>query len=918
MSTSLPAAGSGLAALGHDPDRLLAGYRGARVQQSLFDLRGCAATGYDEFVDAAGNIRPSWAELAEVIGERGRPGLDRLRSVVRGLVDNDGITYIEIDHPGGRDTVTNGDGAAMPGPWHLDALPLVISSADWDLLESGLVQRSRLLDAVLADLYGSRRAITSGVLPAQLLFAHPGYVRAARGIEIPGRHQLFLHGCDISRDGSGAFRVNADWTQAPSGAGYALADRHVVARAIPEMYERIGPRPTSPFAQALRLSLIDSAPEGADDPVVVVLSPGIHSETAFDQAYLASVLGFPLVESADLVVRDGKLWMRSLGSLKRVDVVLRRVDADYADPLDLRADSRLGVVGLVEVQRRGAATVVNTLGSGILESPGLLRFLPDLAGLLLGETPLLATAPSYWGGIDRERSHLLTHLPSLLIKSTAGGDTIVGPALSSAQRAALAARIEATPWQWVGQELPQFSSAPTDHYRGGLSAASVGMRLFTVSQRGGYAPMAGGLGYVLAPGNAAYKLNTVAAKDVWVRPPTRAKAERKITVPSVELPALTPSGADGISSPRVLSDFFWMGRYGERAENLARLLIVTRERYHEYRYRQDMEGSECVPVLLSALGRVTGTDTGVSGSYAETVAGAPQTLWSLTMDRQRPGSLAQSIERLGLAARSVRDQMSNDTWMVLGGVERALAQQSTEPLGRRQGTGEPLGRRQGTGEPLGRRQGTGEPSQGSDDTLLASAHSQTLAGMLAMSGVAAESMVHDVGWTMMDIGKRIERGLGLTTLLRATLATVHSPGAERTITESTLVACESSVSYRRRTLGKVSVAAVADLLLFDAENPRSLAYQLERLRTNLKALPGASGSSRPQRLVDEISTRLRRLDPADLEDVTSDGQRAELNGLLDGVQAGLRDLSGVITAAQLSLPGGMQPLWGPDERRVVP
>jgi uncharacterized circularly permuted ATP-grasp superfamily protein/uncharacterized alpha-E superfamily protein len=889
---ALPASGSPSDAVSvHDIDNLLARYRTARAQQALFDVRGGAGTGYDEFVDAAGNVRPAWQELAECVGERGRGGLDRLRSIVRSLVDNDGITYIEIDRHG--EAVTNGDGTGIPGPWHLDALPLLISASDWDTLESGLVQRSRLLDAVLTDLYGPRRSVTSGVLPAQLLFAHPGYIRAARGIEVPGRHQLFLHGCDISRSGSGSFLVNADWTQAPSGAGYALADRRVVAHAIPDLYERVGPRPTSPFAQALRLALIDAAPEAAEEPVVVVLSPGIHSETAFDQAYLASVLGFPLVESADLVVRDGKLWMRSLGTLKRVDVVLRRVDADYADPLELRADSRLGVVGLVEVQRRSAVTVVNTLGSGILESPGLLRFLPELAERLLGETPLLETAPLYWGGIDLERSHLLTHLSSLLIKPVAGGDPIVGPALSLAQRESLAARVEATPWQWVGQELPQFSSAPTDYYPGGLAAASVGMRLFTVSQRGGYAPMVGGLGYLLAPGNAAFKLNTVAAKDIWVRTPTRVMAERIPTAPPVELPAMTPSPTRGISSPRVLSDLFWMGRYAERAENTARLLIVTRERYHEYRYREYMEGSECVPALLGALGQITGTDTGAGGSYADTVAGAPRTLWAVTVDRHRSGSLAQSIERLGLAARSVRDQMSNDTWMVLGAVDRALAQQSDSTPA------------------------SNGPASHADDTLLASAHTQTLAGMLALSGVAAESMVQDVGWTMMDIGKRIERGLGLTALLRATLTTVRSPGAEQTITESTLVACESSVIYRRRNLGKVSVAAVAELVLFDAENPRSLVYQLERLRTNLKALPGSSGSSRPERLVDEISTRLRRLDPADLEDVT-DGTREELAGLLDGMHTALRDLSGVITAAQLSLPGGMQPLWGPDERRVMP
>lgn len=878
---------------------VLTGYQYARAQRALFDVRDGSGSGYDEFVDEAGEVRPDWRDVADCVTERGRGGLDVLRSTVRRLVDNDGITYGHVDQDGSVIGDGSADDAGTPGPWYLDVLPLVVSASDWDQLESGLVQRSRLLDAVLTDLYGARRSITSGVLPAQLLFAHPGYVRAARGIEVPGRHQLFLHGCDVSRSATGEFLVNADWTQAPSGAGYALADRRVVAHSIPDLYEKIGPRPASPWAQALRLALIDAAPETAEEPVVVVLSPGIHSETAFDQAYLASVLGFPLVESADLVVRDGKLWMRSLGTLKRVDVVLRRVDADYVDPLDLRPDSRLGVVGLIEVLRRGAVTMVNTLGSGVLESPGLLRFLPELAELLLGETPTLRTTQAYWGGIDLERTHLLSHLSSLVIKRVDGGEAIVGPALSSARLEELSACIAATPWRWVGQELPEYSSAPTDFHPGGLSASKVGMRLFTVAQRGGYAPMVGGLGYLLAPGHAAHELKTVAAKDVWVRTPTRVTAERTPT-PAMDLPgldvaagaapAMTPSPTRAVSSPRVLSDLYWLGRYAERAEAMARLLTVTRERYHEFRYRREMAGSECVPVLLTALGQLTGTDTGADGDDAEMVATAPTTLWSLTADRHRPGSLAQSVERLGLASRAVRDQMSNDTWMVLASVERAVL----HPAG-------------------------GPPdSQTEGEMYLAAAHSQTLAGMLALSGVAAESMVHDVGWTMMDIGKRIERGAWLTALLNATLTTLRNPAAEQTITESTLVACESSVIYRRRTLGQVSVAAVADLVLFDAENPRSLAYQFERLRTHLRALPSSSGSTRPERLMEDITARLRRVGPEGLEVVTVQGRRSELADLLMSLSADMRELSHLITATHLSLPGGMQPLWGPDERRVLP
>jgi uncharacterized circularly permuted ATP-grasp superfamily protein/uncharacterized alpha-E superfamily protein len=870
----------------YDADRLLAGYRTARTQEALFELRPAGSpgpnTGYDEFLDHDGNVRPAWTELADTLAERGRVGLNQLHSVLDSLIDNDGITYTEVDPH--RDGSTGG---LEPRPWNLDALPIVLSAADWDVLEAGLLQRSRLLDAVLADLYGPRKLLTDGAVPPELVFAHPGYVRAASGIETPGHHQLFMHACDLSRQPDGSFQVNADWTQAPSGAGYALADRRVVAHAIPDLYEKIAPRPTTPFAQALRLALIDAAPDVAQDPVVVVLSPGIYSETAFDQAYLATLLGFPLVESADLVVRDGKLWMRSLGTLKRVDVVLRRVDALYLDPLDLRADSRLGVVGLVEAERRGTVTVVNTLGSGILESPGLLRFLPNLAERLLGEPALLHTAPVYWGGIASELSHLLANLSSLLIKSTIGGETLVGPALSSDELAGLSARIQSMPWQWAGQELPQFSSAPTDH-AGVLSSAGIGMRLFTVAQRGGYAPMIGGVGYVLAPGSAAYTLKTVAAKDVWVRPTERARAET-IKLPSAPAPAKTAAGTWGVSSPRVLSDLFWMGRYGERAENMARLLIVARDRFHVWRHQQNNEESECVPVLMAALGRITGTDTGADNDHAEVIAITPSTLWSLTVDPNRAGSLIQAADGLGLAARSVRDQLSNDTWMVLANVERALAHRSEPPQ-----------------------------SLAEADTLLASAHARTLAGMLTLSGVAGESMVRDVGWAMMDIGKRIERGLWLTALLGATLTTARSAAAEQAVIESTLVACESSLIYRRRTVGQVSVAAVTELMLFDANNPRALLYQLERLRADLKELPSSSGSSRPERMVDEISTLLRRSHPGELQGVGSDGQRAELAELLDTIHAELRDLAELITETQLTLPGGMQPLWGGDERRVMP
>lgn len=972
-------------------------YRTGGVESAPYDECGRPTAGYyDELVDGEGKVRRMWSELSADFVELGTTGLGRLDSRVRRLIEDDGITYTEVTGAGEQ---------AVTTPWRLDPIPLLISADDWTRLETGLVQRSRVLDEVLTDVYGPRRTLTSGLLPPEVIFGYRGYVRAAHGITVPGRHQLFLHGCDISRWSDGQFRVSADWAQAPSGAGYALADRRVVSTAIPEAFEHSNPRPLSPFARAMRLLLIESAQEGAaDDPFVVVLSPGVHSETAFDQANLASMLGFPLVESADLVVRDAALWMRSLGTLRRVDVVLRRVDAEFSDPLDLRPDSRLGVVGLVEVLRRGAVTVVNTLGSGLLESPALTGFLPRLSRALLGEDLMLESAPSYWGGDEKERAHLTKNLHRLIIRSAVDGATIFGPELSIRQRADLRAEIEDSGWRWVGQEPAQFSVAPAVEGYGGLAPAPVGMRLFSMARRSGYTAMAGGLGQLhqrLLPDRAVIK---VAAKDIWVR-------AAPSTVPATEVPheereRRAAPVVSAISSPRVLNDLFWMGRYSERAESAARLLIATHARYQDYRYRPWLAGADAVPVLMAALARATATvapaavlaetddaesevaeqdstdrevavdvpvDSPKAGSsqsqsqssgsagpsqqqsqcmgadtptpvgaehdsadrsdfdgvtdtdsdiaeemnvtirpgvlqraiaaaasaaaeqgvpvagagWTPAVAGASREgyeyLAALTIDRRLPGSLAFAIDRYENAARAVRDQLSADTWMILSAVDRALAEY----------------------------RGT----DGDQETALSAVHSLTLAALLSLSGIGAESLVRDSGWYVMDIGKRIERGLALTALMSAALTQSYPNEAERVVTESVLRATESQVSYRRRHGDSVRISAVAGLLLFDTANPRSLAYQLDRLDSDLQALPGASGSSRPQRLLADAQRMLRRVDPDDLDVTDDDGMRTELLELLEGVHLRLRKLSDSFETSRLSLPAGFQPLWG--STRVV-
>ncbi|MFD6391319.1 circularly permuted type 2 ATP-grasp protein [Nocardia sp. NPDC060259] len=968
----------------------LARYRAESKTGARYDECGRPTRGYyDELVDGRGRVRSMWSELSADFVDQGISGLGRIDHRVRRQIEDDGVTYTEVGL---------GDDAPTPMPWRLDPIPLLVSADDWTRLETGLVQRSLVLDEVLTDVYGPRRLIASGLLPPEIVFGNTGYVRAAHGITIPGTHQLFLHACDISRWSDGQFRVLADWAQAPSGAGYALADRRVVASAIPEAFEHAGPRPLTPFARAMRLMLEEAAPELADgeEPVVVVLSPGSHSETAFDQAYLAQTLGFPLVESADLVVRDGALWMRSLGSLERVDVVLRRVDAEFSDPLDLRPDSRLGVVGLVEVLRRGAVTVVNTLGSGLLESPALSAFLPRIARSVLGTDLQLDGMPAYWGGDDTERAHLVAHLGDLVIRSAVDGSTIFGPSLAAAERAELAARIEAERWKWVGQEPAEFSVAPAVEGEAGIAPAPVGMRLFSLARRGGYTAMSGGLGQQrmrLEPTRSVIK---VAAKDVWVRAAPATAPAVGADAPHEERLRRAVPVVEAISSPRVLNDLFWMGRYSERAEAVVRLLAATHDVYQDYRYRPWLEGAEALPILMRALSVTTGTvapesvlpnvtrpvgalvrvepqagdgasssapdaatpgrssnskdgeitsaesaeadsddeqsspweRAGTSalaralrttGSAAErgtesaeddrddrerqdqvkatarpkvsgkpvsaeprAVAGASaagfQYLATLTGDRHLPGSLSYAVDHYGSAARAVRDQLSGDTWMIVGAVDRALAEfrsASTE-----------------------------------QETALSSVHSLSLAALLSLSGIGAESLVRDTGWYVMDIGKRIERGLALTSLLNAALAQASPPEVERVVTDSVLVATESAVSYRRRHRGSAHVAALAGLLLFDAGNPRSLVYQLDRLEADFQALPGGSGASRSQRLLADAQRMLRRIDPAELETTDADGVRTELVELLEGVHLRLRKLSESFETTKLAVPVAIQPLWG--------
>jgi uncharacterized circularly permuted ATP-grasp superfamily protein/uncharacterized alpha-E superfamily protein len=792
----------------------------------------------DEIMSPAGGIRAHWTQLATSLEALGRSELVRRRHEIALLLEQDGATY---NTGAGRE------------PWRVDPLPMVVASEEWRSVERGVLQRAELLDLVLEDLYGSRRLL-GGLVPAELILGDPAFLRQCDGVRIPGHKQLFIYGVDLARRADDRWVVMGNRTQAPSGAGYALTNRRVVSSVFPSLFRNADAHRLAPYIRSLRAGLQNVAPPGVDDPTVVVLSPGPWAETAYEHALVATELGYPLVQGSDLAVRDGAVWLRTIGSPVRVDVVLRRVDASFCDPLELRPDSTLGVAGLVEASRTGAVTVVNTLGSGILENAGLASLLPTLARHLLGEDLVLEDADSWWCGNPQAESHVLANLDRLVLRPVSRalrGHSIDGGMLDSEARDELGRRIQAKPWQWVGQERLALATAPvlTD---AGFEPRPTVLRTFAVAREQSYAVMTGGLTRVAAEATSTAVSNRVGAiaKDTWVL----ASEPETLTgfwvgsgprpVPVVAL------------SSRAAENLFWMGRYAERAEWTLRLLRIASGRRTEFEHAPPGPGREALEALLRGVTKATATYPGFTGGEADGRLVSPgDELFGLMVDHQRPGSVAHSVERLISAIDAVRDQLSIDTWLVVGALQREL-------------------------------EAVREPSSDRDEALNAGL-SRMMQGLLALAGLASESMVRDQAWLFMDLGKRIERGLQLATMLAAMLSDSHDDATESLILESALTAGESIITYRRRYRSRAQVATALDLLLADPGNPRSLRYQLDRMADDLAVLNPAGDSSTPV-LVLEAASMLAAADTTLLAAVDGSGMRLGLAAFVASVTDVLR------------------------------
>lgn len=776
---------------------------------------------YDELHDASGKVRPHYEQLITDLQRRDSTGVKRLSDTARRLLAERGVTF-NVYEARGLDT-----------PWTMGPVPFVISAREWEGIEKALIQRATLLNSILTDSYGPQRLIHKGDMPAAMVLAQPAYLRPCQGIRVPHAKPLQVYGADIARAPDGRWWVISDRTQIPTGAGYALENRLITSRLLPEVFRDARVRRLAGFFRQMQQSLAALAPRPAGEPRVVLLTPGPYNETYFEQAYLARYLGYTLVEGEDLTVRDDRVYLKTLNGLEQVDVILRRVDDDFCDPLELRNDSMLGVPGLVRAVRAGNVALANALGSGLAEAPAMMAFLPGLCRKLLGEELLMPSVATWWCGQERPRAEVEKNLHRLVIKSAfrvRGRDVSFGERLSAAERSALIERMRFAPDRWAAQEQISFSTTPTWE-DGRLVHKPVSIRVYLVASEDGYMVMPGALTRVAASLDSLLvsMQKGGSSKDTWVL--SEGPVENVTLLSSTRTPVELRRTGHNLAS-RVANHLFWLGRYAERAESSARLLRSTLLRCSP---ESGMSETPLLLPLLEAL-RSLGVieevpDAGVLAAQQEQIEAR---LLQAVFDSEHPASIRSNVEHIQRIGVLLRDRISVDTWRVISQLSDALNTFDNTP--------------------------SVTPVSDALNVL-----TRIILELASFHGLLKENMTRAQGWMFLDMGHRIERTVYISELL---LAGLRSADAENpSLLEAILEVGDSTITYRNRYSLLPQLAAVYDLLMLDELNPRGLRFQFQRIEGHFQHLPREQNTvllTPVMRVLLENSTKLQLCDPTEL------------------------------------------------------
>ncbi len=762
---------------------------------------------HDEMLDGNRQPRPHWFALLRHLKQEMGLGTgqstsevmkQRLKTVQRQVREN-GVTYNVYADPLGSQR-----------PWSLDVLPLILPPDEWAGIERAVIQRANVLNQVLLDIYGEQRLLTEGLLPSSLIYDNDGFLRPCHGLTPHAGIALHTYAVDLGRTVDGRWHVLSDRTQAPSGAAYALENRQIISRAFPELFRELKIQNLDSFFATLRDSLEywgrqytegNTPMHHSEQPLMVLLTPGPYNETYYEQSYLARYLGFPLVEGSDLTVRGGKVWMKTLTGLQRVHVIMRRLDDDYCDPLELRLDSSIGVVGLTEAARRGNVLITNCLGSKVLETSALSEFMPQLCKRLTGQSLLMSSVESWWCGRPEGLQRAIEQFDRLVIKSSLPQMRVApvfGEDLNPEQRAAFIAKMRSRPQDYVAQTILPMSQTPVWDAEKGLTAAPMGLRVFACATPNGYQVMPGGLARV-ASGKEPRIINMQhggASKDVWISSSGRSSIRHLLhhATTSSEL-----SRGDAHLTSRVVDNFFWFGRYAERCENIVRLTRTALEmRLHSTTEERGAEWSCLMKLcqgynLLNHLQRDGSPTPGhlLDEQYIEAA------LINSVVKGNVPG-FASYLQDLFRVAFHLRERLSVDNWRKLNQMIQQIEGAVKEPL------------------------------LADAQVLLDDATTS----LMTITGFSQDGMTRDLGWRFLSIGRWIERLQFLCRNLQCALG--MPPGSHL---EFLLELADSIVTYRSRYMAKPEWLPVLDLLMLDETNPRSIIFQLKSLKKYLGHLP---------------------------------------------------------------------------------
>jgi uncharacterized circularly permuted ATP-grasp superfamily protein/uncharacterized alpha-E superfamily protein len=772
----------------------------------------------------------------------GRRELNARHEEARRRIDELGITYNVY-----------ADSQGMERPWDLDLVPLLIPAHEWRRIEAGLSQRTRLLNLILQDLYGPQQLLKDGLIPPALVYANPAFARPCHGVRVPMNIRLFLHAVDLARSPDGQWWALSDRTQAPSGIGYVLENRIVLSGILPDQFRDCQVQRLASFFQQERDALRRLAPQGQDQPNIVLLSPGPHNETYFEHSYRARYLGFTLVEGSDLTVRDRRVYLKTLDGLQQVDVILRRVDDMFCDPLELRADSFLGVPGLVEAVRTGNVAVANSLGSGLVESSALAAFLPRLCRHLLDEDLKMPSVATWWCGQPRELDYVIDNLDHIVVKrayTSEYSEPFFGDRLSKAGKADLVAALRAAPHAFVGQEQVALSTAPT-WVNSQMAPRPLVLRTYTAYTGDDCAVMPGGLTRVShSPEDLVVSMQRGgASKDTWVM---SDEPVHKISLLRSSEQTVVPGRTAAEVPSRVADSLFWLGRYAERLEHTLRLLrTALRQLSGEASAEQTPQRSALLKVLAEL--ELLPPSVGPGATLAE----AEREILSLVYNTNREESVRSLVTRIRQIASTARDRFSADSWRIFA---RLQSDARVRP-----------------------RQLPVADALELVETLIVD--------LAAFSGFEAENMTRGHGWRFLAIGRRLERAINVTQLVRASLEV--DPKGD-TLLESVLEIADSAMTYRGRYFAQPQLPTASHLLLLEKANPRSLLFQLDMLSQHAAALPADRSPpelSQDQWQIALICERLHDTNLLEFCASTAEDGSPELMNLLDTIADELQAFS---------------------------